>query len=118
MTHWRESCIAGGMRLLKPMLAALLAWAANPAAAGTYVVGPDPCPAPADVAGYRMPAEVEAVDLNPSRRAVADAFILYDAPLRGWARRRLVARFILDPAGLERSAPDAPPGCPPAARGR
>ena len=90
------------MALQKPLLAALLGFAATPVAAKTYVVTPAPCPAPADVIIYRIPANVEAEDQNGWSLAADGAVVIYDVSVHGWASRRLFARFVLDPKGLER----------------
>ena len=93
------------MPFQKQLLAALSALFATPVAAKTYVAAPAPCPAPADVIVYRIPAEAEAIDQNGWSLAGDGAIVIYDEPLRGWASRRLFARFILDPEGLERFKP-------------
>jgi hypothetical protein len=72
--------------------------AAAPARGETLIIAPDPCPAPADAAPYVAPWDIEATDLNPDRAAADHVIILYDAPLRGWASRRLFTRFVIGAA--------------------
>jgi hypothetical protein len=114
------------MKVNLPLLLFAAALVPAPSGARTFVVGPDPCPAPADILVYRIPAEVEAQNQNGWSLAGDGAIVIYDAPLidapkRGWARRRLFARFVLDPEGLARAEPPraaTAPGCAHSGEGR
>lgn len=94
-----------GMVSCRLLVLTIAALTSAPAFARTFIVGPDPCPAPADVLVYRIPADAVAEDQNGWSLAGDGAIIIYDAPVRGWASRRLFARFVLDPKGLERAEP-------------
>jgi hypothetical protein len=82
-----------GLRILAAAAAAALAPSA--AEARIYYVGPDACARAADAAPYETPLDAIADDLNQGHNALEGVSVFYAAPNRGWASRRLAARFLI-----------------------